>query len=252
MPKPKPEQLYLDGTAPPRDEDIESKLEAWLDATDAKLAASEDTKLCHLVLLATLQERGVKAYPYRDRATGEKRVIKIKAGEPKVCTAKAPRAERVDREKDMAGAGSAADRAKDSRSDAHRKLDDALGRVFDGGGLPRQYPAPAPREPAASASASVDTVTGKVTVAHNGKTVEVKPPVDDEPFSSERERKRAAKRELEQERVELAGAEQAHADRINAASDPFASTRAAMTPAQIAVAESEAAREARRNGKAQS
>jgi len=111
MPRPKrPEQLYLDGTAPPRDEDIEQKLESWLDATDAKTAASEDTKLCHQVLLATLQERGVAAYPYRDRSTGEKRLVKIKAGEPKVCTAKAPRPERLDREKDMAGESSAATR----------------------------------------------------------------------------------------------------------------------------------------------
>lgn len=217
--KAKPEQLYLEGTAPPRDEDIEAKLEAWHDALDARTGASEDAKLCHLVLLATLQERGVKAYPYRDRGTGEKRVIKIKAGEPKVTTAKAPKPERVDREKDMAGAGSAADRVRD----ADRALD-------------------------AFANA-VDKITSKghkVTV--NG--VEVKPPIDEDsdPYPSERERKRAAKLEREQERAEFAGAESAHAERINADADPFASTRAAMTPAQVAVAESEAARERRRNG----
>ena len=175
-PKPKsPEQLYLEGTAPPRDVDLEAKLEAWLDAIDAKKASSEDAKLCHLVLLATLQERGVAAYPYRDRGTGEKRVIKIKAGESKVCTAKAPKPERVDREKDMAGIGSAADRVRDFEAQSGHK----------------------------------------VTVAQNGRTVELEVVMDD--------------------------------------ADPFASTtRSAMTPAQVAVAESEAARAARRNGKAQS
>lgn len=156
------EQLYLDGTAPPRDEDIEQKLENWLDAADAKAAAGEDAKLCHQVLLATLQERKITAYPYRDRATGEKRIIRVKAGDPKVVTAKAPKPERVDRERDMAGESSAA-----SRQDA---ADRALGKLV----------------------AAVDKITSKGLRVKTTPTGSVAArdaaPEDDDPFAATRDR----------------------------------------------------------------
>ena len=121
MPKAPPrEQLFIDGTAPPKDPIIDEACDRWLDSVDAKKGASEDAKLCHVVLLERMREAGLKAHPYLDRATGQRRIVKIKDGDAKLITAKAPKLERVDREPDMAGISSAAER----QAEADRALRD--------------------------------------------------------------------------------------------------------------------------------
>lgn len=89
-----PEQTFIPGTEPPpepeRDVAIDEILHGWLDAKAAQKKAADDTRLRHLVLVATLAERGIDRYPYVDAFTGKKRFVAVKR-DPKAVTTKAPK-----------------------------------------------------------------------------------------------------------------------------------------------------------------
>lgn len=107
-PKKRSEQLYLDGTAPPKDKELERDLHLWLDATAELKTAAERKKIRHATLVANLVAKGYKAYPYVDDS-GKKRLL-YPANETKAKTKRAPR-ERQQRRHDR---------------DAHPDDDDAI------------------------------------------------------------------------------------------------------------------------------
>ncbi len=92
-----PEQLYLDGTAPPRNEQVDEALYAWLDAQERQRGTADATKVKHAVLLARMAEAKVERYPYLDPSSGKKRTVVV-ARDPKAKTLAAPKERKPDRE----------------------------------------------------------------------------------------------------------------------------------------------------------
>jgi len=227
--KPPPrEQLYIPDTEPPRNLDIEAALGHWLNATDAAKAASEDKRLCHDVLLARLGAAGLPSYPYLDRATGRRRLARAVA-ETKIKAVNAPaeKADKADRERDMAGESSAAERAARDlreRNDARDRA--AAADIADRDVKPDNKPSKSAR--------ALRAARGPKATPKPRPVPTLVPPLP------------------ANERAELEEREAAAHE-----ADPFGATRAQLdgaeaelTPAQRAAAESARAREARRNGKA--
>ena len=94
MPRKKsPEQLYIDGTAPPRNTDVEERIDAWNRAkADAKDAA-EAVRLRHASMVQLMADQGLEVYDYTDASTGKRKRVKIKR-EPKAAVGAAPREKR--------------------------------------------------------------------------------------------------------------------------------------------------------------
>ncbi len=87
-PKKRPEQLYLDGTAPPKDKELERDLHLWQDATAEAKTAAERKKIRHATLIANLVAKGYPSYPYYDE-DGKKRLL-YPSTETKAKTKRAP------------------------------------------------------------------------------------------------------------------------------------------------------------------
>jgi len=212
--KPPPrEQLYIPGTEPPRNLDIEAALWRWLDAADAAKAAGEDKRTCHAALVERMTTAGLPSYPYLDRATGRRRLARAIA-ETKIKAANAPaeKADKADRERDMAGESSAAERAARDQ----RERDDAAHRDV---------------KPDNVAKAGKRTARGKATPVPRPVPTLV-PPLPANEHTELEEREAAA------QEADPFGATRSQLDGAD------------LTPAQRAAAESARAREARRNGKA--
>jgi hypothetical protein len=90
-------QTEIPGTEVPKNPDIETAIDQWLDAKDEQKYATEKTKLRHAALLIHMQNAGVEVYPFVDPKTGKKKQIII-ARDPKAKTTKQPRWNRRDKD----------------------------------------------------------------------------------------------------------------------------------------------------------
>lgn len=92
----KPEQLYIAGTEPPKDDELERMLHLWQDASAEAKTASERKKIRHATVVARLTDKGYKAYPYFDE-DGKRRIL-YPSTEVKAKTKAAPTAKQKDRD----------------------------------------------------------------------------------------------------------------------------------------------------------
>jgi hypothetical protein len=79
----------------PKNNDIESAIDLWLESKDEQKYATERTKLRHQTLLLHMGVAGIDVYPFTCPKSGKKKQIVV-ARDPKAKTLKAPRWNRRD------------------------------------------------------------------------------------------------------------------------------------------------------------
>lgn len=95
-------QQEIPGTEAPKNVDIESAIDLWLESKDEQKYATERTKLRHQTLLLHMGNAGIDVYPFTCPKSGKKKQIVV-ARDPKAKTLKAPRWNRHDENADDVG-----------------------------------------------------------------------------------------------------------------------------------------------------
>lgn len=88
------EQLYIAGTEPPRNPEIEQALRSWLNARDEAKSTSERVRLRLATLLNRMTEAGIERYPFVDDRGGKRQVLAARDTRARVVKAPGERTQR--------------------------------------------------------------------------------------------------------------------------------------------------------------